>query len=53
MVFDKKKKPETEKETATAAAEQDGCQAPVGEGVCGKPLAPGQTYVCAAHVRTN
>jgi hypothetical protein len=29
----------------------DGCTTPVDNRVCGKPLAPGQTYVCADHIR--
>jgi hypothetical protein len=39
--------------TAVPAAEpiEEGCQTPVGNGVCGKPLAPGQSSVCADHIR--
>lgn len=54
------KKADEAKEKVEAAPEKvaeqptvNVCTAPVGDSPCGKPLAPGQTYVCAEHVRTN
>lgn len=50
---DKKPTKSTEPIAEKSAVAAEGCQAPVGNGVCGGELAPGQTSVCGKHVRTN
>lgn len=51
-----KKKPEVQKEepkTEAPVQETVGCLAVTNDKVCGKPLAPGQSGVCAEHIRSN